>query len=59
MFSISSVAKMFGSKLDSLIEKSDNKIVLKVPDIEAWCVKEKLPYKLVINDNKEIVIVKR
>lgn len=59
MFTISGVVKMFGGKLDEIIKNSGGQIKLSVNVIEAWCLKEKIPFKLIINDNKEIVIVKR
>jgi hypothetical protein len=59
MFSIAGVIKMFGGKLEEIIVKSGGKVVLSTQSIEQWCLKEKVPFKLVINDNKEIVIVKR
>lgn len=59
MFSISGVIKMFTGKLQEIIDKNGGNITLSTQSIEQWCLKEKVPFKLVVNDNKEIVIVKR
>ncbi len=59
MFSIAGAIKMFSGKVDQFIKDGGGRITLSVVKIEEWCLKEKVPYKLLVTDNKEIVIVKR
>jgi hypothetical protein len=58
MFSIASAIKMFSGKLETIIKDAGGKLTFTQAQIEEFCVKEKIPFKLQINDNK-IIITKR
>lgn len=57
--SVAGAVKMFGGKLTKIIEEAGGKLVFSVSKIETWAVGEKIPFKLEVNDKKEIVITKR
>lgn len=58
MFTIAGAIKMFGGKIDKFIQDAGGKLVFSAQQIEDFCIKEKIPYKLQIVDGK-IVITKR
>jgi hypothetical protein len=67
MFTIAGVLKMFGGKLDKIIDKNGGALKFSEDKIEEFLVKEKIPFKIKfiieitdsVYGNSSVIITKR
>jgi len=48
MFTIASILKIFGGKLEKMIDDEDGKLSFHLEEINKYLIKEKVPFKLMV-----------